>query len=268
MLLLAFLALYYPFIVTMVQDWGSNDNYSHGYLIPFISAYMIYALRDKLNTMARVPNNWGLALIAIGLAQLFVAKIGVEFFLQRTSIIVVLFGLALFLMGTKVTKAIWLPLIYLIYMVPLPAIIWNRIAFPMQLFASGITEQVVQLLGIPIFREGNVLHLAQTTLEVIDACSGLRSLMTMLALSTAMAFIVQQANWKRWLLFISALPIAILINIIRLTFTAILASYYGGEAAQGFLHEFSGIVVFIGGIGLLLGTQTLLLKIGRDPIIK
>jgi exosortase len=266
LLLIAFLALYYPFITTLVRDWDTNENYSQGYFIPFVSAYMIWSLREELAAIDLKPSGWGLALVALGLLQLFVARVGSEFFLQRTSMIVVLFGLSFFLFGCRVTRAVWLPLVYLIYMIPLPAIIWNRIAFPMQLFASAMTEDVVRFIGIPILREGNVLHLAETTLEVVEACSGLRSLINLLALGTAFGFIIDKKAWKRWVLFLSSFPIAVVVNIIRLTATAILASRYGSEVAHGFLHDFSGWLVFVLGIGSLIGVQVLLGKIDSRKI--
>jgi exosortase len=265
LLLLAFLALYYPFIQTLMRDWDTNDNYSQGYFIPFVAAFMIWWLRAELAAIEIRPSNWGIALVAFGLLQLFIAKVGSEYFLQRTSMIVVLFGIAFFLFGGRFTKTIWLPLVYLIYMIPIPAIIWNRIAFPMQLFASALTEDVVRLIGIPILREGNVLHLAQTSLEVVDACSGLRSLVNMLALATAFAFLVNTQVWKRWVLFLAAFPIAVIVNIIRLSVTAVLASRYGGDVARGFLHDFSGWLVFVAGIALLILTQSLLGRIAARP---
>jgi len=268
LLLLAFLALYYPFIQTLVHDWDINDNYSQGYFIPFVSGFMIWSLRRELAAVELKPSNWGIALVALGLLQLFIAKVGSEYFLQRTSMIVVLFGISFFLFGGRLTKAVWLPLAYLIYMIPIPAIIWNRIAFPMQLFASTLTEDVVRLIGLPILREGNVLHLAQTSLEVVDACSGLRSLVNMLALATAFAFLINKESWKRWVLFLSAFPIAIIVNIIRLTATAVLASRYGGDVAKGFLHDFSGWLVFVAGIALLIGVQGVLNKIRRAEVVK
>jgi exosortase len=268
-LFLAFLALYYPFIQTLIRDWDVNDNYSQGYFIPFVSGFMIWSLRRELSAVEVKPTNWGIALVALGLLQLFIAKVGSEYFLQRTSMIVVLFGIFFFLFGRRLTKAVWLPLVYLIYMIPIPAIIWNRISFPMQLFASALTEDVVQLLGIPILREGNVLHLAQTSLEVVDSCSGLRSLVSMLALATAFTFLINKEAWKRWVLFLAAFPIAVIVNIIRLTGTAVLASRYGGDVARGFLHDFSGWLVFVAGIALLILTQSLLSRItarqGRQP---
>jgi len=264
-LLLAFLALYYPFIQTLMRDWDTNDNYSQGYFIPFVSAFMIWWVLKDLETNDLKPSNWGIAIIVLGLLQLFIAKVGSEYFLQRTSMIIVLFGISFFLFGGRFTKTIWLPLVYLIFMVPLPAIIWNRIAFPMQLFASAITEDVVRFIGIPILREGNVLHLAQTSLEVVDACSGLRSLVNILGLAVGLGFVMNKEAWKRWVLFFAAFPIAVIVNIIRLAGTAVLATRYGGDVARGFLHDFSGWLVFVAGIALLIGVQGVLNKIG-NPI--
>lgn len=259
-LLAAFIGLYFPFILAMEQDWSTNDNFSHGYFIPVIAAYMVYSRRTLLKGETVAPSNWGLLIIALGLVQLIIAKIGTEFFLQRTSMIVVLFGSVLFLLGKSFTRKVSFPLIYLVFMIPIPAIIWNNVAFPMQLFASGITERVVQAIGIPVFREGNVLHLSETTLEVVDACSGLRSLTSMLALGAALAYFSRLPGIRKWAIFLSALPIAIFVNIIRLTITAALASRFGGEIAQGFLHDFSGWLIFIVGLASLWGVAVLLSK--------
>ena len=256
----AFVAIYYPFIAPMVEDWATNDNYSHGYFIPFISLYLVYEMRNELRALKAPASNWGLPIMLLGLVQLIIGKAGSEFFVQRTSMIVVLFGASLFLLGRQHTKKTWFPITYLIFMVPLPAIIWNRIAFPMQLFASAVTERAIQLMGIPIFREGNVLHLVETTLEVVDACSGLRSLFTMFALSAVLAFMTKCSNIKKITLFLSAAPIAILINVIRLCLTAALASRYGEQVAHGFLHDFSGWLIFLMGLAMLLGVKTLLTK--------
>ncbi|MFV0438593.1 MAG: exosortase/archaeosortase family protein [Desulfopila sp.] len=252
-LCIALIWLYFPFVKTMVHDWGTNDDYSHGYFIPFLCAYFIYSMRDQLQKLDVRPKNIGLVLLLLGLAQLFVAKVGSELFLQRTSLILVLLGLILFLLGWAFFKKLFLPICYLLFMVPLPAIIWNKIAFPMQLFASAMTEKVVYVLGIPIYREGNVLHLAQAVLEVVAACSGLRSLMTMFALSGALVLISPLLpKWKKWVLFFSAAPVAIVANIIRLTSTAVLATHYGADVALGFLHEASGLVVFLLGFAMLM----------------
>lgn len=259
------LLLYFPFLTKLVADWGTNEDYSHGYFIPFLSAYFIYSMHKQLTELEIRANNWGLVLILLGLAQLLVGKIGSEFFLQRTSLILVILGLILFLLGWDFFKKLLFPVLYLLFMIPLPAIIWNKIAFPMQLFASAITENVVYTIGIPIFREGNVLHLAETTLEVVAACSGLRSLMTMFALSGALAFLSTLTTGKKWILFLSAAPIAVIANITRLSSTAVLASYYGPEVAHGFLHDFSGLVVFVLGLMMLMGVNTMLRNFNMTP---
>lgn len=257
------MGLYLPFIRTMVHDWNVDANYSHGYLIPFISAFMIWTVRKELQDVDTSPTNWGLILIALSLAQLTVAKIGSELFLQRTSMIVLLFGLSLFLLGKAFTKKISIPLLYLIFMVPIPAIIWNKFAFPMKLFASYIAANVIDCIGISILREGNILHLASTTLEVADACSGLRSLTSLLALSAAFAYIFPLRVINKWVLFFSAIPIAVAVNIFRLTFTAVLAQRFGAKVAEGFLHEMSGILVFIIAFILLFVVYSLLSKLEK-----
>jgi exosortase len=262
LLLGALFALYLPFLQKLVSEWSTNDDYSHGYFIPALTIYFIYSIHGNLRQIAITPNNVGIFVIAAGLAQLIIAKIGSEYFLQRTSFIIVLLGLVLFLLGWQYFKMLFIPIGYLIFMVPLPAIVWNKIAFPMQLFASYLTEKVVYYLGIPIYREGNVLHLAQTTLEVVAACSGLRSLVTMFALSGALAILSPLSAPKKAILFISAVPIAIFANICRLTFTALLATKMGSDAAQGFLHEFSGIMVFLLGLSLLVTVNWLLGRTG------
>ena len=267
-ILLALLWLYLPFLKTLFAEWGTNDDYSHGYFIPFLSVYFIYAIRDQLKNIKIEPNNTGLVILLLGLGQLILGKIGSEFFTQRTSLIIVLLGLILFLLGWQYLKKLFIPIGYLIFMVPLPAIIWNKIAFPMQLFSSFLTEQIVSFLGIPIYREGNVIHLAQTTLEVVAACSGLRSLVTMFALSAALAFLSPLSGKKKLILFLAAAPIAIFANIVRLTATALMATKIGAEAAQGFLHEFSGIVVFLLGLSLLISVNWLLGKTTEKRYVK
>ncbi len=168
--LLAVFLLYFPFLQKLFADWGTDDNYSHGYFIPAITVYMIYSLRKELARLPIIPSMIGIFLILCGLMILIVAKIGSEFFLQRFSLLVLLLGVVHFLCGPAYLKKLAIPILYLIFMIPLPAIIWNKIAFPMQLFGSYLTEQVIYLIGIPVYREGNVLHLAETTLEVVAAC--------------------------------------------------------------------------------------------------
>ncbi len=242
----AFIALYHHTLAELVKDWTINDNYSHGFFIPLITAYLIWMDKDELKKYPIQQNNAGFILIFLGMAFHVVGNIGAELFIMRFSMIVTLFGISLTLFGGKVARHIMIPLGYLIFMIPLPTIIWNKIAFPLQLLASKLSAQMIDIIGIPVFREGNILHLPNTSLEVVDACSGLRSLTSLLALSGAFAYIATlNKPVSKWILFFSAVPIAIGINIVRLTSTAVMAKKMGPEAAQGFLHEMSGLIVFV-----------------------
>ncbi len=240
-----FLLLFYPTIMELMREWSENDNYSHGFLIPVISLYMAWSRRERWAGLR--PSSFAPALAALILSILLhiAANIGAELFTMRCSMIFTLAALIWYLGGTRIFIAVFIPLAYLIFMVPIPAIIWNKLAFPLQLFAARTTAGVVQAMGISILREGNILHLAMTSLEVVDACSGLRSLTSLLALGGAFAYLTPIRNISRWLLFFSAVPIAVAVNILRLTATAIMATRIGEEAAQGFLHDMSGMFVFV-----------------------
>ena len=256
----AFAALYYDVIAKMVNDWIIDDNYSHGFLIPPIAGYLIWQKKDELSKALASPSNMGLLFLAVGLLVFVVGKLGAELFTMRFSMLIVVWSLVLFMAGWRIGRQTFIPISYLGFMIPLPAIIWNQIAFPLKLFATALAANAISLIGIPIFREGNILHLSNTTLEVVDACSGLRSLTSLLALSGAFALITQHSFVKKWILFLSAVPIAILVNIIRLTGTAALAHKYGERVAQGFLHEFSGIIIFVLAILFLYLVHVLLQK--------
>jgi exosortase len=205
---------------------------------------MMWQRRERLAELPAGTNYWGLALVAGGVGLHLVGNVGAELFTMRFSLVVMVAGLVAYLFGFRVLREVSIPVAYLIFMIPLPAIIWNKIAFPLQLFAAKWTAEVVRLFGISILREGNILHLANTSLEVVDACSGLRSLTSLLALSGAFAYISPLRNWSKWVLFLSAVPIAVFVNMVRLTATAVMAHYIGEEAAQGFLHDMSGMLVF------------------------
>ncbi|MDX9785244.1 MAG: exosortase/archaeosortase family protein [Desulfobacterales bacterium] len=260
---ISFLALYHHVIYKMVIDWTIDDNYSHGFLIPVISGYLIWQDRKRLAEIPISPANSGLIFLILSLLFFVATYLGAELFTMRLSMLFVIWSAIIFLAGWSLAKAVFFPIGYLLFMIPLPAIIWNKVAFPLKLFATKMAVSVIQAVNIPVYAEGNIIHLANTTLEVVDACSGLRSLTSLLALSAAFALISEHSRLKKIVLFLSAIPIAILVNIIRLSCTAVLARYYGAQVAEGFLHEMSGIVIFFLALILTYLVHLLLQKAGR-----
>jgi exosortase len=239
------IVLYYPVIRDLVGDWIIDDNYSHGFLIPLVSAFFIWRQRKDLRATQRTSNGWGLVIFLGGLLLYPAATIAAEYFTMRLSLLVVVGGLILYLGGREFTGKLLFPLLYLVFMIPLPYVLYYSLSFPLELLASRFTVMAVSVLGIPIVREGNILHLQHITLQVIDACSGLRSLISLSALAAAMAYMSQKTVLKGAILFLAAVPVAIVANVLRLSVTAVLASLYGESVAQGFFHEFSGVVVFL-----------------------
>jgi exosortase len=236
---------------TLVSDWSSDPNFSHGFLIPPIALYMAWMNRDRLAALRPAPSNWGLAAIGAGMLMHLVGHVGAELFLMRFSMIVTLAGMVLFFWGWQALKVLMVPLAYLVIMIPIPAILWNKIAFPLQLLAAKLSAQMIMLIQIPVFREGNILNLANTSLEVVDACSGLRSLTSLIALTGVFAYLAPLGLLKKWVLFFSSVPIAVVVNVIRLTITAAMAHWISPDTAHGFLHDMSGLVIFAGALGLV-----------------
>lgn len=259
--MLSLLAVLYATILKdMVVQWYTDENYSHGFIVPAIAGYFLYCRRNQLLSEEINPWNPGLAVIAAGLVQLLVAWLGVEYFTMRSSLIVVLAGMVLFFFGKKVFSLALLPISYLLLMVPIPYIIYDTVAFPLKLFVTKISVTFLQLIGVVVLREGNIIIFPATTLEVADACSGIRSLMSLIALAVAYAFFIRIPTVKRWVLIIAAIPIAIATNALRVIMTGILAQWWGAKAAEGFFHEFAGLAVFALAMVILVAMGTLLGK--------
>ncbi|OGR56336.1 MAG: exosortase, partial [Desulfobacula sp. RIFOXYB2_FULL_45_6] len=183
----AFLFVYQKAILKLISDWSTDPNFSHGFLIPFVALYMIWYKKNELAEVSFKPSLAGIIVIIGGMLIHVAGNLGSELFLMRFSMIITLSGIIIYFCGFEIFKRILVPIAYLIMMIPIPAILWNQVAFPLQLFSAQISAQAINLLNIPVFREGNILHLANTSLEVVDACSGIRSLTSLLALTGAFA---------------------------------------------------------------------------------
>jgi exosortase len=254
------IAVYAGIIPALVVDWGEDPNYSHGFLVPLISGWFVWQRRFELKAAAIRPANAGLAVIFGSLALLVVGTAGTEYFTMRSSLVFLLAGIVLYLFGWAVLKILALPIGFLLFMVPLPYIVYDAAAFPLKLFISKVSVFVLKAMGVIVWREGNIIMFPETILEVADACSGLRSLMSLAALAVALAFLSQKSVVKRTLLILSALPIAIFTNMLRVIVTGFLAQYYGAAAAEGFFHEFAGMAVFVLAMFLLFGVGAVLRK--------
>jgi len=255
--------LYYTVFQTIISDWSNDPDFSHGFLIPLISLFLVWQRSDDLEKLKASPNNFGIPIILLGLFFLIIGNLAAEYFTQRLSFIIVLTGIILFLLGWQYLKLLAFPLIYLIFMIPLPSILMLKITFPMQIFAAKVGAFALQLLDIPVLREGNVIHLVDNTLDVERACSGIRSLLSLLALGTVLAYFLNKETWKRALVILSCFPIAIIINAFRVSMTGILAHYYGMKAAEGFFHGFSGVVLYFAGLILVAAVGIILSKVNR-----
>lgn len=250
---IAFGILFGDTIVGLARDWYINDNYSYGFYVPFISAYLIWQKRSAFHTDILQPSRVGFAIFLAAMLLFVIGNVGAEQFTERTAMVLTIAGLWFYFFGKSLTVTMAMPLAYLMFMIPLPAIIWNQVSFPLQLLASQQASSFSQWIGIPVLREGNILHLSNTVLQVVDACSGLRSVTTMLALSTFFSYTMNRKNINRLLIVLSAVPIALLLNIIRLVATVVLAKYFNPEIAQSFLHDLSGYFTFFIGLVLIYG---------------
>jgi exosortase len=238
-------ALYAPVLFRLSQDWWSDPDYGHGMLVPIFSAYVIWRGIGSYGSLPWRPARTGLAVIYVALGLLAAGLFGAELFLSRVSLLVLIAGIVLALAGRPLLSAIRFPLLYLLFMIPLPRIIYNQITFPLQLFTSRLAADCLRLAGIAVLREGNLVFVPHYSLEVAQACSGIRSLMSLVALAVAYGYFAERRLWVRIALAILMVPVAILCNGFRVFGSGFLGNSFGPELAEGFFHTFSGWLIFL-----------------------
>jgi exosortase len=266
LLVVAFLSLYASVLPPLVTDWFTDPDYSHGFLVPVLSGYFVWQRRQILAALAVQPCWWGLAVLLLGVCSLLLGNIAAEFFLMRSSMLVVLTGLVLSLLGWHHLRVLCFPIAFLLFMIPLPAILLNTITLPLQMRAAEAATSALHLVQMPVYREGNIIFLPHTTLEVVEACSGIRSLVSLLALAVVFATITQRQVWKQWVLVLSAIPIALTANALRIWGTGVMAHVYGTQLAEGFYHTFAGWLIFVVAFGLLLAESFFLSMLHRTSV--
>jgi exosortase len=243
--------LYFQTLTLLVAQWFTDPDVGHGAFVPLFSAFVIWQERSRLTALRVEPSRWGMLFLGFGLGVLVLGQLGAENFLSRFSLLIVLAGLIIVFLGWNFFRALFFPLTFLVLMIPFPAIILNKITFPLQLLAAKVASTVLPWMLVPVFREGNIIHLAKQTLEVAEACSGIRSLMSLITLSIIYGYLVERRVAVRVLLALASVPIAVAANSLRIIVTGLLAQYWDPDKAQGFYHEFSGWLIFMASLVML-----------------
>lgn len=235
---------YIPILIALVNHWMIDEDMGHGFFVPVVAGYIAWQKREELASTRLQTNAFGLVILAVAAAQSIVGTLGAELFVSRTAFIFSIIGTVLYMGGMPAVRILAFPLFLLFFMVPIPAIIYNQITFPLQLLASRVAEVALSAIGIPVLRDGNVLELPSQKLSVVEACSGIRSLLSLSFLSLVYGFFFDSKRWMKWFLLVSTVPIAITANAARVTLTGVL-SEINPEYASGVYHSASGWVVFM-----------------------
>ena len=258
---------YAPVLARLVEQWNNDEDMGHGFFVPAVAAWIAWQRREELFDPRIKSNALGLVLLIWGALQLYVGTLGAELFLARTAFIISVVGSVLFMGGWHALRVLAFPLFLLLFMVPLPAVIYNQITFPLQLFASRVAAAALELIGIPVLRDGNVLELASQKLSVVEACSGIRSLLSLSFLSLVYGWFFDSKPWMKWVLLALTIPIAIVANASRVTITGIM-SEINPEYATGLAHTASGWVIFMVALALLVVTHQIVDQLYRRTIGK
>jgi exosortase len=243
--------LYFPVLRHLTGQWLHDPNYSHGFFVPAFSLFVLWQQKRRLRSLPLQPSWSGLLLLAFALLVLVAGVLGAELFLSRVSFLIAIAGLVVVVYGWNHLRASLFAWLFLLLMIPIPSIIFNQITFPLQLVASRAAALILPLMGVPVLREGNVIQLPVMTLEVAEACSGIRSLMSLTTLAVIYGYLLEPRIALRIVLAISAIPIAVVANSFRIVGTGLLVQYWDPDKAEGFFHAFSGWLIFVVSLSLL-----------------
>ena len=248
---LLFAAMYYSPFTNMLKFW-KGDDYSYCYLIPFIVLYLLWEKKNDFGTKIALPDWKGLVPLVVGISFYWLGELGGEFYIIYMSSWVILLGICILSLGVEKIKTIIFPLCFILTMFPFPNFINNRITLGLKIVSSKLGVMMMQAYGMSAHREGNVIDLGFTKLQVVDACSGLRYLFPMIVLSILIAYFWKVRFWKKVVIVLSTIPLTIFTNAFRIALTGILSEKYGSEAVGGFFHDFEGWFIFMITLGVLL----------------
>lgn len=255
--------VYLPALYDLILDWYTDANYSHGFLIPIVSGYLLWQKRDILKTTPLETDKRGLILVLAGMVLFVLGNGAAEYFTLRFSLLLTLFGAALHLLGRQMLSKIWFELLFLIFMIPIPYVLYYAATFPMQLLASKITVFILNGIGMAVIRQGNIIHIQGYSLEVAEACSGMRSLISLLALGAMYAHLTQTRFVSKTILFLSTIPIAIIANVFRVLVTSLIAYTVTRDVTEEPLHSILGLLVFVVAFILMSMTGFILKKVWK-----
>ena len=251
------LLCYAPILYRMGVQWATDENMGHGFFVPVVAGYIAWQRRDLLARTPRIPSVWGLVLVIWAALQAVAATLGAELFTARLAFVIALFGVVLYIGGKQWLKILLFPLLLLLFMIPIPQILYAQLTLKLQMIASALGEMLITAMGIPVIRTGNLLQLPSQTLDIAEACSGIRSLLSLGFLSLVYGYFADGRPWMRWALLVATIPIAIAANGIRVAATG-LVSEINTKFAQGAYHEVEGYIVFVVALIALLVTHRLI----------
>jgi exosortase len=258
--------LYGPVLAKLARDWSADPTYSHGFVVPAIAGFLIWQRRRELKSAPAAPSAAGLLLLASGLGLFVAGTVGAELFLTRLSLIGVLAGTLVYVFGWRHLRVVAFPLAFLLFMIPLPSIVFGHVAVSLQLIASQLGEQILRASDVAVLRDGNLLRLANVTLEVNEACSGIRSLSAVVMTATLMGHVLRRRAWGRVALVAASIPLAIGLNGLRIGITGLAASWFGPAATSEAVHTVSGWTVFVAALACVWGVHLLMLAVARHPV--
>ena len=245
LLFATFIIAYFPVWKRLVLTWYSSDEYSHGFFIVPLFFYILWRKKEILAEIPSRPSLWGLPLVIFSLLLYLFAHFAEIMTVTAFSMVLLLAGSVIYVYGFLLFKELLFPLFLLLFMIPIPAQIYSKLTIPLQLFVSKASVDMSSLLGLPIYREGNIIHLHDRTLQVVQACSGLRSMISLLTLSAIFSYLTLKSNLLRTILFFSGIPAAILVNIIRVVLMVLAFYYFNYDLSKGTTHTVFGMIIFI-----------------------
>jgi exosortase len=255
--------LYGSILLHLIEQWWGDPNFSYGFLVPLFSLFVVWTNRAQLAKIPLAPSLWGLPILIVALCLLVLGVMGGELFLSRISLLLLIAALVIFFFGWARFRAILFPWALLILMVPVPTVLFSQITFSLQVLASKFATATLPLAGVPVLREGNIIHLPAMPLEVAEACSGIRSLLSLTTLAIIYGYLVETRTWVRVVLAIAAFPVAVFANSLRIFGTGLIVQYWDPDKAEGFFHLFSGWLIFVVALAMLFLLHRFL-GFGRD----